>query len=98
MKYEVIEYDVWGNKNDGFWVNQGMHTGIIVDIDPLNDSDKQIVSKLKEHFGLKQGLPVRNFIIDGLGQAEFSIYVDYQSRRLGYVPVCELQPTERGGG
>ena len=47
MKFEIINYDVWGNSQDGFEVNAAYSTGIFVDISE-NDTDKTILKKLKE--------------------------------------------------
>jgi hypothetical protein len=47
MKYEYISYDVWGNDDDGYEVNQSFHTGEIVKIDPLDD-DEGLIKSLQE--------------------------------------------------
>ena len=76
MKYEYISYDVWGNENDGYEVNQAFHTGEFVDIDPIA-SDEGIVESLQEQMGFISGsIDFDELLIDG--DPGFSLYFEYQ--------------------
>ena len=90
MEYEIIEYDVWGNKVDGYEVNNAFRTGNMVEIDIDNDSDKTIIKKLKDAGYLAKGLHTTSFEIDG---DEYGLYVNCVKQEFnGFYPVCELRP------
>lgn len=88
MKYEVITYDVWGNKRDGYEVNDAYHTGEIVDVSD-SDSDKDIIRKLKAVGIIRKGFRFSSFIVDGDPDCNF--YVDYEPTMY---PVCELRKVQ----
>lgn len=91
--YEVFDYELWGNKKDGFEVNTTYSHG---DFGIAEDcSDKELIEGLKKHLGFKQGLPVKNFNVSG---DERFIIVEYYSRRMGFVPVCHLIKKEKANG
>ena len=63
-KYEIFDYDVWGNKEDGYDVNDVIPTGIII----FTDTSKSSICK-------KLGLD-DPYKID-VSVNEDSIYIDY---------------------
>ena len=86
MKYEYISYDVWGNENDGYEVNQAFHTGESVDIDPYL-SDNDLLNQLASQGFILEGIDYDQVSIDG--EPEFSLYFEYKGR-----PEFELRPVE----
>ena len=64
MRYEIIDYDVWGNEKDGFEVNQAFYTGHYVDI-PENASDAEVVRILKDEGVLKKTVRTSSVGIEG---------------------------------
>lgn len=44
-KYELIEYDTWGNEEDGFEVNNVYRTGIVYDISDT-ETDEEIIKRM----------------------------------------------------
>lgn len=42
-KYEVINYDVWGNSDDGYEVNQAFHSGVFIEIPNEEHMDAKYV-------------------------------------------------------
>ena len=98
MKFEIINYDVWGNPQDGFEVNNAYSTGIFVDINK-NDSDKTILKKLKEVGFLKKTAKYICFEIEGedpflVIDGRPSIYINHVTQKDGVYPLCELRRTE----
>ena len=88
-KYEIYDYDVWGNPKDGYEVNDVYSTGIEIEI-PDEATDEQIIKQLKNVGFLRKGLHARSFSIDG--EPEYSLYVESNARRLGGLcPICELR-------
>ena len=86
MKYEYISYDVWGNDEDGYEVNQAFHTGEYVDIDPMADNEG-IVKNLQEQGFIRGAIEYDELRIDG--EAEYSLYFEYKGR-----PEFELRQTD----
>jgi hypothetical protein len=86
--YEIINYDVWGDPDGGFSVNDSYRTGIFIEINE-DDSDKIILKKLKEVGFLKKTVKYICFEIDG--DLEYSLYVDHVSQKNGRYPFCELR-------
>ena len=72
MKYELISYDVWGNDDDGYEVNQSYYTGQTVILDP-DLYDDQITDLL-----IIQGLIYESSRgrITYDGDAEYSLYAE----------------------
>jgi len=84
MKYEYISYDVWGNENDGYEVNQAFHTGQHVEIGAYMDHRELLVSLIK------QGFIEDSICFDAVnitGESEYSLYFDYNGK-----PEFELRP------
>ena len=44
-KYELIEYDTWGNEEEGFEVNDVYRTGIVYDISDT-ETDEEIIKRM----------------------------------------------------
>ena len=88
MKYEVIKYDVWGNSTDGYEVNNAFRTNLFINIEG-NDTDKDILKKLKEIGFLKNTAKYQCFEIEG--ELEYSLYIDHISSKNGIYPFCELR-------
>lgn len=44
-KYELIEYDTWGNEEEGFEVNNVYRTGIIYEISDA-ETDEEIIKRM----------------------------------------------------
>jgi hypothetical protein len=76
MKYEIINYDVWGNSHDGFEVNQAFHTGDYIEL-PENPSD----------YLINRRLGLRGVVWEG--EMQFGLYGTV--KRNGY-PALELRP------
>ena len=49
MKFQLIDYfDVWGNEEEGWEVNNQAKTDVYIDIDTKNDDETDILVKLVE--------------------------------------------------
>ena len=66
-KYEIFDYDVWGNEEDGYDVNDVMPTGIII----YTDTSK---SSLCKKLGLDDPYKIDVYV------NEDSIYIDYDGK------------------
>ena len=87
--YEVINYDVWGNKRDGFEVNDAHYTGLDVFIHEY-DRDKDIIRALKEAGFLNKACRYSSFEVDG--EWGYSLYINKITDDVGGLyPVCELR-------
>jgi hypothetical protein len=64
MRYQLIEYDVWGNQRDGFEVNQSFYTDQYADI-PEGASDAEIVRILKDEGIIKKSARASSVEIEG---------------------------------
>jgi len=86
MKYKLYTYDLWGNKKDGYEINDLYPSNISLDIGP-DDSDEIIIKK------------VRKEMIKKPHTKSFTIYGDYADRiyvELRGVPLYELRPVANG--
>lgn len=63
-KYRLISYDIWGNNEDGFYVNNRFRTETIIDI-PLDSNDEKIIGIMKEKGILTDKANKNNIDIDG---------------------------------
>ena len=50
MLYEILAIDVWGNKRDGYEINDQHATGVIVDI-PADADDKTALKLIRKALG-----------------------------------------------
>ena len=61
-QFRVWTLDVWGNKRDGFEVNDRSERGRVVL--PIDSTDRQIIGTLKQRGYLRKGLHVNSFEIE----------------------------------
>ena len=87
MQYQLITYDVWGNKRDGYEVNQSYTSDTIIDLEPTDYYDDTIIKKLKEVGLLSKHAKNSKYDIDG--EFDYTLYVNYTPVMY---PVCELRP------
>ena len=87
MKYQVYSYDVWGNKQDGYEVNDVYPTTFEIEIDD-NTTDKQIIKQLKKEGFINKYLRNKSLDVDGADTGSY-FYVDYN---ITSYPLCELRP------
>jgi hypothetical protein len=82
VNYKVYSYDLLGNDEDGYEVNDVSYSGITIDVEE-NDSDAVVLQKLKDVGYIK------NHVGSITGDGEFGdiLYFDYE----GY-PAFELRP------
>lgn len=83
-RWEFISYDLWGNDEDGYEVNQSFTTGIILDIED-SDTDIAVIKALRDA-GLCDIDDDERIDIDG---DEHTLYIN-----LDGWPSCELRRTE----
>ena len=67
IKYEIFDYDVWGNEEEGYNVNDVVPTGIII----YTDTSK---SSLCKKLGLDDPYKI------DVSVNEDSIYIDYDGK------------------
>ena len=92
-RYEIISYDVWGNKKDGYEVNNAFRTGWFIEL-PEDASDKQIRSALYRSGYCSRGILSMKIEHDGTGDELSSYYLEDNSVRAGGMPFCELRPID----
>lgn len=85
MKFRIYSYDVWGNKRDGYQVNNVFKTMYTFTVH--NDTDKAIINGMKRSGFLAKGLHTSSFYIDG--DSDYSLYVEYIPD--GHYPIAELR-------
>ena len=82
-EYELYSYDVWGNEEDGYEVNDSYKIGKI----ELEDTeDNSIIEALKQFGFLKDHALTSDFTIDG--ENEYTLYVNGEKNNY---PYCELR-------
>jgi hypothetical protein len=72
--YQLIDYDVWGNDDDGYTVNQSFRTDTWIDIDNSWD-DARLVKELKKAGIIRKGIRTKSVEFGG---DDMTIYVDYK--------------------
>lgn len=61
-QYQIVQLDVWGNKHDGFDVNNWHHTGVYITLsDDVPPSARQVVSALKTAGYIKKNVRFASF-------------------------------------
>jgi hypothetical protein len=70
MVYEWINYDVWGNAEDGFEVNDKHRSGVELAI-PDEATDVQILAALREAGVFNNKATTKTVDIDGEGDGVF---------------------------
>ena len=88
MKYRLYNYDLWGNEEDGYDVNDVFASDKTIDIGP-NDYDETIIKKLRAEMTVRQRKRHRpkDFRIEGGDTPECFIWITHKD-----VPFCELRP------
>lgn len=95
-KYAIHYYDVWGNSDDGYEVNDVYPSIATIDI-PVNWNDPTIIAMLQDrnergecqstyHFAMNDNWKPSDFRIDG--EEDHSMYITYTPTEL---PICELR-------
>lgn len=79
MKYRRYDYDLWGNEEDGYSVNDVCATNIICEIEP-EDSDESIFRRV-----LGRYTPL--YMVEG--ESDSVIYISHKG-----IPLCELRLEE----
>ena len=86
-KYQLYDYEVWGNNKDGYEVNDILKTNTIISI-PLNASDREIIRILKKESIIKNN--IRFSSIDFEGETGFVLYFSHHTQS-HYRPEFELR-------
>jgi hypothetical protein len=88
MNYRLYNYELWGNKKDGYEVNNTFGTDTTIDIDP-DDPDDVVIKKLRAVLSLAQKRALRRkfFNVEGGETPETFIWINYRD-----LPFCELRP------
>ena len=86
MKYDVISYDVWGNDEDGYEVNDAHKVGTIELAAYQCTNDARLTQCLINEGLLKEGTTAQDLIIEGWNEiiyiAEYSnSYPLYELRK-----------------
>lgn len=92
--YSLIVYDVWGNKKDGFEVNDACvaEKDIVLSDDSLSDN-KKLISALRKLNLIKKGIRSSSISIEG--EPEYTLYfTDTRSAAGGWCPAFELRKQE----
>lgn len=87
-QYKLINYDVWGNKNDGWEVNDAHYTGIVVEL-PDDFTDLQLKQAL-----YKSGFATKGILLAKIsthGESDYVIHVDLEAKQYCGKPFCELR-------
>ena len=85
MKLSVYNYDVWGNDEDGYDVNDVYHYGTFEqDVDLAND--ESVVNFLKDIGFAIDTATVEDFDFDG--DAEWTVYLNESKNQY---PFCEIR-------
>jgi len=82
MKFVVYTYDVWGNRKDGYEVNDVCASGIEINL--RRTDNKSIINTLKKEDYIRKCLHVSSFSITG--EDYHTLYIYYKD-----YPVCELK-------
>jgi hypothetical protein len=88
MKWDLIEYEVWGNKKDGFEINNLFRVVKGIEIND-NDTDKDIVKKLKEVGYLHKYVRMNQMTIENYSEGMIEFY-----ERKDYKPSFRLERVE----
>lgn len=87
--YNIYTYDVWGNEEDGFDVNDRFKLGTLELSDADVNSDSRLANRLKENGFVKETTTTSDLEIDG---DKYTLYVNEASN--GY-PLFELVLIEK---
>lgn len=91
-KYKLISLECWGNKVDGFSVNDAHYTGTTIDLN-YGCSDADIVKALKSSGAINKRTRIKSVGIDGC--FDYGLYInDVTQRAGGFLPLYELRPED----
>ena len=77
IKYKCYDYDVWGNRKDGFEVNNIFETCETYELNH-NWNDRGILQSLKRQGCIKRNIRISDVEIDG--EMEYTLYFSYRGR------------------
>lgn len=85
MKAKLILYtDIWGNEEDGYWVNNAYNAG---DVDlPENYTEEDLIYILKEKGFLKETVTRDELYFDYNSADSIEIF-----REKDYMPICRIE-------
>jgi hypothetical protein len=82
-KWRWYEYDVWGNRKDGYEVNNVFRTSEVIDIPEIVlNSDKAIVTYLRNIGFLKKGVRTRDIEFSEITY-EDTLDISYKGKPVG---------------
>ena len=68
MTFEIIEYELWGNAEDGYDVNSAYHTGRYIEVSE-KCTDGEILEALSKDYELPDNVSI-------FGESDFTIYLE----------------------
>ena len=92
--YDLYIYDVWGNPNDGFEVNDVYlnEKDIVISEDSLK-TNKSLIQALKQLNLIEKGIRSNSIQIEG--ENEFTLYfTDVRQSAGNYMPAFEMRCTK----
>ena len=87
QKYELYTYDVWGNDDDGYEVNNVFSTGDFLELSG-NESDSEIMEKLIDAGFANENAKGK---ISFEGESEYTLYASWECNMK---PAFELRTVE----
>ena len=75
--YKLYTYDVWGNEEDGYEVNNVYATDRVIYL-PSDPSDKDILDALRRAGEIRKG--VRSNLVQIEGESGYTLYISYKHR------------------
>ena len=93
--YDFVVYDIWGNKNDGFEVNNAwvQERDIVLSAETVEGPDKGIIKALKKLNLINKGIHYKSLNIEG--EVEYTLYFeDVRQVVGGLCPAFELRCTK----
>lgn len=85
ISYRLITYDVWGNKEDGFWIYQSLRTENLIDFN-TGSNQEELIKILKEKGILTEKATKQNIKIEGEDGMNL-FFIDLEKN----MPLFELQ-------
>ena len=75
QKFEIVDLDVWGNKDDGFVVNDRFKTGYFLELTERELTDDRLfIARLRSDGWLKKGVHYTS--VEILGDSEHGFYIN----------------------
>ena len=79
MTFEIIEYELWGNAEDGYDVNSAYHTRRYIEVSE-KCTDGEILEALSKDYELPDNVSI-------FGESDFTIYLEDEYGK----PLLELR-------